>query len=303
MLINFRKVQPGDRSAYQEILKAVPVRGCEYAFSNLCFWGRQEIAFIHGCIAIFAHFQGCSVYGYPMGPGDRRAVIAEMIADAGERGIPCRIGSLTTSDMEELSQWFPDDFLLVPDRDGQDYVYDINDLADLKGRKFQRKRNHMNRFRAIHEDCTVEPITRDNMEQARFLTDQWFKNRIETAGGDFLLEQVALDRAFRHYEALHMEGILLKLGDEPIAMSMGSFMQDDMIDVHFEKASEDIDGAYAAVNCEFARYIREKYPTVQYLDREDDMGLEGLRKAKTSYNPHHMVAKYRAYPKEDIDDT
>ena len=72
------------------------------------------------------------------------------------------------------------------------------------------------------------------------------------------------------------------------------------MDVHFEKAREDVDGAYNAVNCEFARYLRLKYPQVRFLNREEDMGLEGLRKAKLSYQPHHMVEKFWAYNAEDI---
>ena len=302
-MINFQRVRPQDRAAYEAVLSAASPRGCEYAFANLCFWGRQEIAFIHGCVAIFAHFEGRSVYGYPIGPGDRRAVLQEMLADARERGIPCRIGSLTNEDREELQAWFPEEFHLVSDRDGQDYVYDINDLADLKGRKFQRKRNHVNRFRAIHPDYEAVPLTPDNLDLARELVSSWYQHREETAGGDYLLEKAAIDRAFRHYEALELQGLLLKIQGETVAMTIGSFMTPDTVDVHFEKAREDIDGAYAAINSEFARYLREKYPQVRFLDREDDMGLEGLRKAKTSYNPHHMVEKHRAYFKEEQDDT
>ena len=302
-MINFQKVQPSDREAFNAILKAGSPRGCEYSFANLCLWGRQEIAFIHGCIAIFAHFEGRSVYGYPIGPGDRRAVIQDMLQDAKNRGIPCRIGSLTESDREELSEWFPEEFYLAADRDGQDYVYDINDLADLKGRKFQRKRNHLNRFKAVNPDYTVEPLTKDNMEQAKLLVHHWYAWHREQGMGDYLLEQVAMDRAFRHYDALGMDGLLLKLNGETVAFTIGSFLTEDTVDVHFEKAREDVDGAYAAINSEFARYLREKYPSLLYLDREDDMGLEGLRKAKLSYNPHHMIEKYRAYPKEDVDDT
>ena len=302
-MINFQRVTPADREAYEAVLDVSSPRGCEYAFSNVCLWGRQEIAFLHGCIAVFAHFQGRSVYGYPIGSGDRREVIRLMLEDAKQRGIPCRIGSLTELDRDELAQWFPDDFLLVPDRDGQDYVYDINDLADLKGRKFQRKRNHVNRFRAIHQDYTAEPITAQNMEQAKALVYHWYQQKMENGGGDYLLEQAAFDRAFKFYEELHMEGLILKIGGEPAAMTMGSFLTSDTMDVHFEKAREDIDGAYAAINSEFARYLRAKYPDLKFLDREDDMGLEGLRKAKLSYNPHHMVEKYRAYPKEEIYDS
>lgn len=302
-MIDFHRVRPEDLPAYKAVFDTASPRGCEYDFANMCFWGRQEIAFLHGCVAIFAHFEGRSVYGYPIGSGDRREVIRLMLEDARQRGIPCRIGSLTKADQEELTEWYPDDFLIVPDRDGQDYVYDINDLADLRGRKFQRKRNHVNRFRAIHEGYTVEPITRENMDKARELVFLWYQYHREQGHGDYLLEEVALDRAFRRFEELQLEGLILNVDGVPAAMTIGSFMTDDTVDVHFEKAREDIDGAYAAINSEFARYLREKYPNLLYLDREDDMGLEGLRKAKTSYNPHHMVEKYRAYPKEDIDDT
>ena len=96
-----------------------------------------------------------------------------------------------------------------------------------------------------------------------------------------------------------METLVLTDGGEVIAMTMGSFLAEDTVDVHFEKAREDVDGAYAAINCEFARYLREKYPQLRFLNREEDMGLEGLRKAKESYCPHHMTEKCWAHLKED----
>jgi hypothetical protein len=97
-----------------------------------------------------------------------------------------------------------------------------------------------------------------------------------------------------------MEGCVLLDGDEILAVTLGSRMAPDTFDIHFEKAREDVDGAYAAVNCEFARYLRLKYPEVKYLNREDDMGLEGLRKAKLSYQPDHLIEKYWACLAEDM---
>jgi hypothetical protein len=85
-------------------------------------------------------------------------------------------------------------------------------------------------------------------------------------------------------------------------MTMGSRLSRNTFDIHFEKAREDVDGAYAAINCEFARYLRLKYPDVEFLNREDDVGLEGLRKAKLSYLPHHMVEKCWGYLAEDYDE-
>ena len=301
-MIDFHRIQPEDKPAYEQILMRCPPRGCEYSFANLCLWGRQEIAYLHGCAVLFAHYDGRTIYPYPVGSGDRKAALEAIVADARERGIPCRMAGLTLEDRVELETLLPGMFYCREDRDFEDYVYTIDALADLRGRKLQRKRNHVNRFRADHPDYTVVPLNQDNLVIAQRLVADWYRHRMETAGGDYMMEQIAFQRAFHNFDALEMDGILLYIGSEPVAMSMGSRMYPDLVDVHFEKALEHIDGAYAAVNSEFARYIREKYPEVQYLDREDDMGLEGLRKAKLSYQPHHMVHKCRAYLMEEIDD-
>ena len=92
---------------------------------------------------------------------------------------------------------------------------------------------------------------------------------------------------------------LLMEGDRLLAFAMGSRLSADTMDIHFEKAREDVDGAYAVINCEFARYLRQKYPWLQYLNREEDMGIEGLRKAKLAYCPDHMVEKWWACLLED----
>jgi hypothetical protein len=88
-----------------------------------------------------------------------------------------------------------------------------------------------------------------------------------------------------------------------LAFTMGSFLSEDTMDIHFEKAREDVPGAYNAINREFARYLRAKYPQLKWLNREDDVGLEGLRKAKLSYNPHHFNEKHWARLWEDEDET
>lgn len=300
-MIPFQRLKLNQKEAYESILFSCPPRGCEYSFANLSLWGRQQAAFLHGCVAFFSHFYGRSVYPYPIGNGDRRAVLEEILKDAKERGIPCRITNMRDSDREELESWFPGKFHLRTSRDGFDYVYAIDDLADLKGRKFQKKRNHVNRFRAEHPNFEVVPLTVCNMPMAQNMLNDWYIRRLdEDPHGDYLLENIALARACQNYEGLKMEGILLMDAGRVLAVTMGSRMANDTFDIHFEKAREDVEGAYAAVNCEFARYLRLKYPEVQFLDREDDMGLEGLRKAKLSYNPHHLIEKHTATLVEDL---
>ena len=243
-MIDFQKLQPHQRAEYESVLFSCPPRGCEYSFANLCLWGLQKVAFIHGCVAFFSHYYGRSVYPYPIGSGDKRAVLEEILADARERGIPCRLSGLTEADKEELERWFPGQFLLRSNRDFFDYVYAIDDLADLKGRKFQKKRNHTNRFRAEHPDYQVVPLTVCNLAMARHMVNDWYISRMkEDPDGDYMLENIALSRAFQFYGGLNMDGIMLVEGDRVLAVTMGSPMSRDTFDIHFEKAREEVDGA------------------------------------------------------------
>lgn len=303
LMIPFHKLKLSERDQYNAILFEDAARGCEYSFANQVLWGRQQAAFLHGCVAIFSHFDGRSVYPFPIGQGDRKRVVEEILEDARERGLPCRITGILPGEWEKLEAWFPGRFHRRCYRDGFDYVYDINDLADLRGRRFQKKRNHFNRFAAEHPEYVVKPLDGENLPVAKKLVEDWYSRRIqEDPQGDYMLERVAIHKAFENFQRLQMEGLLLLDGGEAIAMTMGSQMGKDTFDIHFEKAKEGIDGAYAAINCEFARYLRLKHPEAAYLNREDDMGLEGLRKAKLSYNPHHMVEKCWAYLREEEDE-
>lgn len=300
-MIDFKRLNPTQKEKYDEYLMSAPERGCEYSFANLCLWGKQNAAFLHGCVALFSHFHGKSVYPFPIGSGDKRQVIEEILIDARERGIPCRITGMTADDRALLEREFPGKFHFRTDRSSYDYVYDINDLADLRGRKYQKKRNHFNRFQAQHPDYQVLPLDESTLDGAKAMVEQWYARRSETdPDGDYLLEKLALSRAFQNFAALKMEGCILMDGGEVLALTMGSRMTETAFDIHFEKAREDVDGAYAAINCEFARFLRLKYPEARFLNREEDMGLEGLRKAKLSYLPHHMVEKHWAYLVEEL---
>ncbi len=282
-----------DKALYESYLANETERGCEFSFANLYLWGRQSFAEVHGHILLFSQFNRRSVYPYPLGTGDKKEALDAIIADAKARGIPCRITGLGETAKQTIETLYPDRFRFHADEGSFDYVYDINDLADLKGKKYHGKRNHLNRFAEAFPDYRVEPLDESNIEAARQMANAWYEKRLaENPNADFHMERAALSKAFRDLRALELEGLLLKNGDEVLAFTLASRLTDDTFDVHFEKAHADIQGAYPAINCEFARYIRKKYPTVRYLDREEDMGLEGLRKAKQSYYPHHMVKKY-----------
>ncbi len=298
-MIDFKPLDFANKAEYEKILSQLSERGCEYNFSNLYLWGRQRIAFHHGNVAFFSQFDRKSVYPFPLGQ-DLKPTLDAIIHDAKVRDIPCRLTGLSQEDCATLERLYPGKFRMHFDRDGFDYVYDINDLAELKGRKYQRKRNHINRFRQNYPDYTVEPLTDENTQDAALLLQQWYTQREEADPlADFHMEKAAIFKALRSRKELGVEGLLLRQSGKLLALTIGTQFTPTTFDVNFEKALEEADGAYPTINWEFARYLREKYPALQYLDREDDMGLEGLRKAKLSYCPHHMIEKNWACLLED----
>lgn len=291
-MIPFRPIRLAEKDAYNKILRNCTERGCEYSFSNLFLWGRQEAAMLGGYLALFSHFNGRTVYPFPVGSGDIQPVLDALIADSRERGIPLRLTSMLAEDWQELDRLYPGRFQFHHSRASHDYVYALEELAELRGRKYQQKRNHIHRFFEACPDCTVRVLDADTLPQAWEMITAWYAHRAqEDPLSDFQMERVALSRAVRWFSELDMDGIALYSGGKPVAVTMGSFLSDTVFDVQFEKADETVPGAYAAVNQSFARYLREKYAALVYLNREDDMGLEGLRKAKLSYHPHHMVEK------------
>ena len=296
-MIDFQPLSLELKPKYDKILQNAGPRGCEYSFANMFIWGRQKGAFLNDTLVLFSQFNRKSVYPFPVG-GDIKFALDAIIQDAAQRGIPCRLTGLTQDDCATLERLYPGRFRYHSDRDFFDYVYAVEDLAELKGKKYQKKRNHLNRFLQQYPTYTLEPISRENIKDVAALAQAWYEKRQQDdPTSDTLMEQAALKKALTHFHGLGMEGLLMRCEGVPIAMTMGSFLSDDTFDVNFEKAIDP--AAYPAINWEFARYLRNKYPKLVYLDREDDMGLEGLRKAKMQYLPHHMVAKSWACLLED----
>ena len=302
-MINFQRLDPAHKAEYDRYLRCCGKRGCLYSFANLYLWGRQRTAFLDGYLVVLSQFDRRSVYPFPVGRGDIRPVLDAIIQDARERGLQCRLASMTAADCAVLEERYPGQFQFHPDRDSCDYIYNIEELAALPGRKFQRKRNHLNRFRQNHSQCRMVSITRELLPQVTAMAQQWYAQRMASdPNNDFQLEQKALNRAFAHWEELGLEGVVLMEDDRILAMAAGSFLDENTFDVHFEKALEDVDGAYAAINQAFSAHLQNKYPALRWLNREDDLGLPGLRKAKLSYCPDHLVVKFWANLLEEDDE-
>ena len=299
-MIDFKRIELSDKHLYDSYLEKEFGRGCEFSFANLYLWGRQSFAELCGHIVIFSQFSRRSVYPYPLGKGDKKAVLDAIIEDSRARGIPCRITGVNEEGRQTIEELYPDRFRFHCDEGAFDYVYSIDDLADLLGKKYHNKRNHLNRFYESYPSYSVEPLGEGNIERVRKMANEWYADKLEeNPKGDHYMEKAAIEKAFRDHGALCMEGLVLLDGDEVLGFTLGSRLCADTFDVNFEKARKGVNGAYAAINNEFAKYIRKKYPDIKYLDREEDMGLEGLRKAKKSYYPHHMVEKCWACLLED----
>ena len=113
-MIDFQRLQLSQKEQYQQILFSVPNRGCEYSFANLYLWGHQQVAFLHGCVAFFSHFFGRSVYPYPIGNGDRRAVLEEILQDSGSGAFPAGLPAFFRQIGRSWTSGSRDSFCSVP---------------------------------------------------------------------------------------------------------------------------------------------------------------------------------------------
>ena len=298
MSIEFRHPTLEDRGWITELYHKTGCRGSECSFVNLYLWGRGygQIARVGDYMVQFIKYNGVKYYAYPAGSGDLRSVIDQLIEDARAYGHPMRLLGITCDRKSELEALYPGQFRFEENRASFDYLYDVNRLADLGGKKLQSKRNHCNRFEQNHPDWSTEPVTAANLGLCRAMAEEWFAqyNGETSEEHDFRIEKIALGRAFDDFEALGLEGLLLKVEGRVVAFTMGNQIQRDTFDVNFEKAFAEIQGAYPVINREFARHIRARYPEIVYLNREDDMGLPGLRRAKESYHPDILLCKASA---------
>ena len=303
-MIAFRDPEIGDRQWVEERFRASGNQGCEYSFSTLFLWSgayQQQGAPVDGFVLERLRGKLGAGYLFPAGSGPLEPVLSALEKDAAERGEPCRFFCVTPEQAERLEQLRPGQYAFQADRDGWDYLYALDRLAGLGGKKLHGKRNHIRRFEESHPDWQVEQITMDNLAECAEMDLEWNRRyrSLDAAGEEAeartrLDERHAMSRAFAHYEALGMDGLLLRTGGKVVAFTMGSPISADTFDVHFEKAYGEIQGAYPMINREFARWLQANRPGVRWLNREDDMGLEGLRKSKESYYPDRMVEKSAA---------
>lgn len=300
-MIRFQAPTPAQRGWAQPLLMAEGLPLCDYSFPLLCCWRdaySTEIAPLEQRLLVRLHNSQGTVYLWPAGRGDPRPALEAMLQDAHRQDEPLRLASLTAEHQTYLEEHYPGRFTFQALRDGFDYIYEIQRLAELPGKKLHAKRNHIHR---LDENCpgwTWAPMTAADLPLCQELDRSWLKSakERETRQGLRSLdrEHRALHRALQDRQLLGMEGLVLRWQDQLLGFTLGAPLSTTVFDVSFERAREDIQGAYPAVTRSFARWIRERYPDIRYLNREEDMGLPGLRKAKQSYYPDWMGEKIYA---------
>ena len=259
-MIDFHPPRLEEKPWVDELLRRADYRGCDYNFTNLFVWSRayhQEIARVDDFLVTHVCGRmGCS-FMFPAGGGDLASVIRKLEEEAAGRGEPLRLVCLTPRQMAELEEFFPGQFTFTADRDGYDYLYEIDRLADLGGKRLHAKRNHINRFMENNPSWTYEEITPESLGECLAMDKEWYRRSLAREGEaeerDLGDEGVALRQAMEHYQALGLEGGLIRVYGEVVAFTMGDLLNSDTYDVHFEKAYGELQGAYAMINREFAR--------------------------------------------------
>lgn len=296
-MIEFKSPTPSDRQWVTPLVEAEGAMGSESNFNNIYLWHRmygQELARLDDRLLVRIRGEQGHRYLFPYGSGELAPAIEALAADAESHGSKLHFICLSSDQKAQLEELWPGrfEFDCEWDRDSWDYIYDVNRLADLAGKKLHSKRNHIHRFDERFPDWMAEPITRENVEDCVAMEREWAAQRDHD---DTLSEEtISILEALYLRDELELKGVLIRAEGRVVAFSMGSFTNPECFDVHYEKAFGDIQGAYAVVNREMARMIRAKYPQVKWFNREDDLGLEGLRKAKLSYYPDMLLEKCSA---------
>lgn len=294
-MIEFHPVRLEDRSLIERYTMPSGICNCDLAFANMYCW--QEVyhsawAEIEGFLVIRFRIDGGDRIGYmqPVGEGDFGPIIPLLREDAHAHGQRLRIIGLTDEGREMIRRMHVGQFAFESDRALEDYVYNAEDLRTLPGRRYQPKRNHINRFTAEYPDYHYEVLTRDRFGECMALEREW-RRAHEGHTSELCAEQRAMQRGFEHFEELGLLGGCIYVGDRLVAFTFGSAVNDHTFDTHMEKADTEYDGAFTIINKLFAEHLPERFTLI---NREEDLGLEGLRRAKLSYHPAFLQHKFLA---------
>jgi uncharacterized protein len=290
---DFKPIELQDRDIFREILKQYQPRVSEWTFTNLFIWRslyRFQWSRYKDWLMIICRDSNDSFYAMePMGPASRREaafVLLEWLSKEKDIADPRieRADKLLVSELDGLKN-----FAIEPSREHFDYVYLRNDLVALAGNRYRSKRNHINQLLRSYK-FEYETLHRHHIDECLKLQEKWCLLKRCEDDMNLSSEWEAVREILHHYSALGLKGGVVTVEKKVMAFTIGELLNDETTVVHIEKADPDIPGLYQIVNQQFCEKTWENVP---YINREQDLGLPGLREAKLSYYPHHFVEKYR----------
>ena len=294
-MLSFHPLSLEDKKFIDDIAAMEDSRSADFVFGNMFLWDskyRQSVCRHGDRLVVKAEGEHVPIFPFPIGSGELSATVDAMREYANAEGYGLVLRGVENRHRELLEELYPGRFTFIHDRDFDDYIYSAEKLSSLSGKKLHGKRNHINRFEATYPDHRFEPMTREHFPLCTALLRQWSAGEGEHLVND---EADAIALAFDNFEALGLMGGCLFVNGELAAFTVGEQISSDTFNVHFEKARGDIDGAYPMINREFVRHVLSVLPHICYVNREDDMGLENLRKSKLSYRPEIILEKYSAH--------
>jgi len=293
--MEFRPIELDMKALVERYTKPWHLQCSEYTFTNLYIWGKEanlEIAEDEGALYLFGRYgKGAPFMFAPLSEdpaSDYGAVLKKAVAEFEKRGImPC-FRAISGPIYEAFKG--VEGYSLEEDRDNADYVYSAESLRTLAGKKLHAKRNHINKFRAEYGDSfQYVPVTGDMLEECLAVYDEWILGKDPTEPGA-LGERRAIERAISAMDTLEIKGGGIRIDGRLAAFTLGEEIDDEIAVIHIEKADSSVPGLYTIINQQFAE---REFSHMRFINREEDMGIPGLRKAKLSYYPAFLIEKYR----------
>ncbi len=294
-MLEFKQTQLSDKEWVNNCLKHANSMNCEYTFGNMYIWTKAY----NTKIAHFNDFLICRwgtgneiSYSVPLGEGDFTAAVNAIIEDAKSIGVVPAIYGVTAGYKLLMQEAFTGKFEYKYDSAFNDYIYLVDRMTTLSGKKLHGKRNHITNFKKNYPDWKFEIINKDNIADCIETHKRWIEEKGEF-DEDYKEEFEAVLKAFESYDELGWKGGLIRADGNVVAFCMGEPQQNGKCFVtHFEKASAEIQGAFPIINQEFTKNCLQDYT---YVNREEDLGIDGLRKAKMSYYPEIILEKCVAF--------
>lgn len=289
--IEFKRPELEDKEIITSYFEKAPSRSCERTFVNVYLWSRHykvKYAVIEDALIFKSEDRGMA-FAYPAGEPEHVKKALEFLMEyCKERECPFILYNVTSEMFAQLEGWYPGRFTVEYDRDIADYVYESEKLATLAGKKLHGKRNHINKFKSLYPDWTYEELNDDNVEDCFQMALKWRNKNGCEDDPEKNAEMCVTLNSLRLYKELGLEGGVLKVDGRIIAFTVGEPLCGDTFVVHIEKAFADVEGAYPMINQQFVQHECADYT---YVNREEDTGAEGLRKAKLSYRPAFLEEK------------